>query len=209
MFCANCGSPIPDMAKFCMGCGARVDREPRLSPAPANLAAEPQAAPFASGTPRWENQVPIAAARPVLAAEPSPKWHDHMQWSMVGGAGILISALGARFPPRPALDPLLSVVWDSNRAQLLAYGIGLVVILWLAKQRQRLPLIVGLLCGYLFVRTLIFSAPPALAIVLNPGRSWLPEILASWGVLLAFIAAAVGAIQLVLALLEGRDSDRR
>lgn len=96
MFCESCGSPVPDGAKFCTECGARISAEPAWTTVPQTAAAPGGDAPVNEGASAigystvsgyaWvPSDEPSAARKPVYK-----RWWF---WLAVVFAAVVIAAL--------------------------------------------------------------------------------------------------------------------
>lgn len=91
MFCANCGTKLPDEALFCPTCG---NRSPRMNQSPPPSQPEPQSQPQAQSQtqtpPRQETSA--AAGQSGVKAAPAPV-HRHFPFGTIVAAIILVVAV--------------------------------------------------------------------------------------------------------------------
>src|SRR4051812_43128499 len=81
MFCENCGSPLPELANFCTGCGGRV----RKTSPPAPVASPPAAAYQASiPAPITPARDPRPLEQPIDQGAAQPRKVAVMNYAGVG-----------------------------------------------------------------------------------------------------------------------------
>lgn len=100
MNCASCGKELADTAKFCPGCGMKVENAPGAQ-------AQPQAAPGGQQTPQTPQQQPPAAPPPRQM--PPQQQHGAQQGQSPGGAPQQQGILGKRILAY-LIDVLLMIV---------------------------------------------------------------------------------------------------
>ena len=103
--CADCLTDNRDGAKFCKGCGKRLDSlTPVHSTPPAPSPRRPVAAPAAASLRRVERAKTRNAPRSTAAERPSP-WRSAVIGLLIVAGPIAVAAWFFSEPPRPAIPP--------------------------------------------------------------------------------------------------------